>query len=244
MSGRIRFHLVAVAIACLAGSSLPASVASVPTDVPVTPPYLAAQAVRSDTAVLLWRDNTNNETGFNVELKLGSERNYDLAGGTLANVTTMTLGDLLPATTYTVQVRAVNASGGSAPSVPVTFTTPPNDDCVEGPTIMCLQGGRFRVQGLFVTAAGERGEAHAVRLVGDSGYLWFFASSNIEAVVKVLDGCPIDSHQWVFAGGLTDVQTLVTVTDSMSSHPPKSYENPPGRKFQPIQDTAAFADCP
>ena len=33
---------------------------------------------------------------------------------------------------------------------------------------------------------------------------------NVEMVVKMLDGCPITNHWWVFAGGLTDVEVTLT----------------------------------
>ena len=35
---------------------------------------------------------------------------------------------------------------------------------------------------------------------------WFFQAENVEAVVKVLNGCGINDRYWVFAGGLTDVK--------------------------------------
>jgi len=61
-------------------------------------------------------------------------------------------------------------------------------------------------------------------------------------VVKVLNGCGVDSNYWVFAGGLTNVQVVMTVTDTQTGAV-KTYVNPQGQAFRPIQDTAAFA-CP
>jgi hypothetical protein len=48
---------------------------------------------------------------------------------------------------------------------------------------------------------------------------------------------------WVFAGGLTNVQVEITITDTASGTK-KTYMNPQGTAFKPIQDTAAFATCP
>ena len=55
----------------------------------------------------------------------------------------------------------------------------------------------------------------AVRLGSDSGYFWFFDPTNPEIFVKVLDACvaPFERY-WVFAAGLTDVETRLTVVDS------------------------------
>jgi hypothetical protein len=45
------------------------------------------------------------------------------------------------------------------------------------------------------------------------------------------------------AGGLTDVNVILTVTDTQTGVI-KTYTNPQGTPFQPIQDTDAFATCP
>ena len=62
-------------------------------------------------------------------------------------------------------------------------------------------------------------------------------------VIKVLNACPLNQRYWVFAGGLTDVKVVVTVRDSQTGKI-VTYINPSGTKFQPIQDTSAFATCP
>jgi hypothetical protein len=115
--------------------------------------------------------------------------------------------------------------------------------CTPGTTTLCLNDERFQVRATFQTAAGATGAAQVVKLTGDTGYLWFFNASNVEAVVKVLDGCGLNGRYWVFAGGLTDVRTVITVTDTQTGAS-KQYINPQGKAFQPIQDTSAFATCP
>ena len=79
-------------------------------------------------------------------------------------------------------------------------------------------------------------------LTDDSGYFWFFAASNIELVVKVLDACSGFQHFWVFGGGLTDVQVRLTVEDTASGAV-RIYDNAQGTAFPPLQDTQAFS-CP
>jgi hypothetical protein len=62
-------------------------------------------------------------------------------------------------------------------------------------------------------------------------------------VTKVLDACSFASRYWFFAGGLTDVRALITVTDTQTAAV-RTYLNRQGTAFQPIQDTAAFETCP
>ncbi len=119
-----------------------------------------------------------------------------------------------------------------------TTTNCPND-----PNTLCLSNGRFQVRATFNAGASGSGNANAVQLTSDTGYLWFFSSTNVEAVIKVLDGCPVDNAYWVFAGGLTNVNTVITVTD-LQTNATKTYTNPANTEFQPIQDTSAFATCP
>jgi concanavalin A-like lectin/glucanase superfamily protein/beta-propeller repeat-containing protein len=114
--------------------------------------------------------------------------------------------------------------------------------CTAGSTVLCLNENRFKVTATFDAGGGNSGTAHTVQLTPDTGYLWFFGSSNVEVVVKVLNGCGLGGHYWVFAGGLTDVKVVMTVTDTATGAV-KTYTNPAHTKFQPIQDTSAFATC-
>jgi hypothetical protein len=111
--------------------------------------------------------------------------------------------------------------------------------CVAGAGTLCLNGGRFRVTAAF-QSSGASGAATAVALTGDTGYFWFFSPSNVEIVLKVVDGRAFNSRFWVFAGGLTNVGVVITVTDTQSGAV-QTYVNPQGVAFQPIQDTNAFA---
>ena len=92
----------------------------------------------------------------------------------------------------------------------------------------------------------------AERLTARSGDFWFFEPANIELVVKVLDGCAINGHYWVFAVGLTDVAVTMTVRDLRTgsryagvptSGVERSWTSPGGEPFGPINDVAAFATC-
>lgn len=114
--------------------------------------------------------------------------------------------------------------------------------CTPGDAAMCLDGARFRVEATYLTKDGRTGPAHMVQVTPDTGYMWFFANTNVEAVVKVLSACGVNDHHWVFAGGLTDVDVQLTVTDTVTQAV-KRYHNPQSTPFQPVQDTTAF-ECP
>jgi hypothetical protein len=118
----------------------------------------------------------------------------------------------------------------------------PGGGCVADANTLCFMDDRFQVRATFDTGNGLAGQAHVVP-AGDSGLLWFFSLSNIEAVVKVLDGCALGGHFWFFAGGLTDVEVTITVTDTKTGES-KTYHNPRGTAFAPIQDTSAFSCSP
>jgi hypothetical protein len=121
--------------------------------------------------------------------------------------------------------------------------TPPNPLCTPDANTLCLDSGRFKVTAAYNAGSSGSGQANVVALTDDTGYLWFFDVSNVEAVVKVLDGCAISDYYWVFAGGLTNVRVAMTVTDTYTGIA-KTYRNPQNTVFQPIQDTGAFAACP
>ncbi|MBL8112380.1 MAG: BACON domain-containing protein [Acidobacteria bacterium] len=115
--------------------------------------------------------------------------------------------------------------------------------CTTVGSTLCLGGGRFQVTAQWTTPDGRTGSGQAAALTNDTGTFWFFDPANVEVIVKVLDGCfpPFNSF-WVFSAGLTNVEVALTVTDTVSGLA-RTYRNPQGAAFQPIQDTSAFATC-
>ena len=100
--------------------------------------------------------------------------------------------------------------------------------CAPGPADLCLGAGRFRISLRWKDFQGNTGTGKAVPLTGDTGYFWFFGPSNVEVVVKVLDGRPVNGHFWVFYGALTNVEYTLEVTDTQTGET-KTYRNPLGR---------------
>jgi hypothetical protein len=114
--------------------------------------------------------------------------------------------------------------------------------CTTAGADLCL-GGRFRVRAHWMATSGASGDAVASQITTDTGYFVFFSESNVEIVIKVLDGCGITGRYWVFASGLTDVETELTVVD-LQTGAEVSYLNPPMTPFAPILDTSALDICP
>jgi CSLREA domain-containing protein len=114
--------------------------------------------------------------------------------------------------------------------------------CISGGPALCLNKSRFQVQVTWTTAAGN-GAGQAIQLTDESGFFTFFDPSNVELTVKVLNGCALGGHYWVFMSGLTNVGVQVTVTDTKTGAV-KTYNNPLNKTFAPVLDTSAFASCP
>ena len=130
----------------------------------------------------------------------------------------------------------------SYPSLASWLNPQGSGPCTASATALCLSGNRFRVTASWQSATAS-GDGTAVPLTPDTGYFWFFNNANVEMVVKVLNGCSVNTNYWVFAGGLTNVRVTVSVTDTQNGGV-RTYVNPQGTPFQPIQDTTAFATCP
>ncbi|MFL6235584.1 MAG: hypothetical protein ACJ76N_20780 [Thermoanaerobaculia bacterium] len=110
--------------------------------------------------------------------------------------------------------------------------------CSPMATHLCLHYGRFQVDVDWILPGGIAGKGQAVPLTDDTGSFWFFDNANLELVVKVLDGRPVNGHFWVYYGGLSDVEYRLTVTDTATGVR-EIYVNPAGR-LASGSDTAAF----
>src|SRR5262249_4094140 len=110
--------------------------------------------------------------------------------------------------------------------------------CVAGPDRLCLQGNRFAVTAAWKDFSGHTGTGTAVPLTADTGTFWFFSPTNVEVVIKVLDGRGLNGKFWVFYGALSNVEYTLTVTDTATGAV-KTYTNPSGQ-FASVGDTGAF----
>lgn len=116
------------------------------------------------------------------------------------------------------------------------------------PDAMCLQEQRFKVEVDWRQGSGLTGTGFAAPRSNDTGLFYFLNNNNTEMVIRVLNACDTNDRYWVFASGLTNVEFTITVTDTQRPpNPgtnPKTYSNPLGKQFAPVQDTQAFATCP
>jgi hypothetical protein len=174
---------------------------------PAAPSNLQATAVSSTQIDLSWRDNSNNETAFSVEVLAGGV--FQQIGTVNANITQVHIVNLTPQTTYTFRVRALNGSTLSAPSNQVTVATPAGGGNDGYLTSSAVPGFRFRVR-IFNTATPIAGAKESdcipetlcvsgavpgrsevfLRVIGPrpNGYLWptivRFTPSRVEVDVQ------------------------------------------------------------
>ncbi|HET9211745.1 MAG TPA: hypothetical protein VFR03_15160 [Thermoanaerobaculia bacterium] len=125
---------------------------------------------------------------------------------------------------------------GALATVPARVSA--QTSCSPTPTVLCLQGSRFQAEVTWTAPGFGSGPGRAVPLTGDTGYFWFFSDSNVELMVKVLDGRAVNRHFWVFYGALSDVAYTLTVTD-LQTGAKEVFTNPGGR-LASVSNTSAF----
>jgi photosystem II stability/assembly factor-like uncharacterized protein len=110
------------------------------------------------------------------------------------------------------------------------------EPCSSDDTSLCLLNSRFRVTAQYTDYSGTSGTGKAVPLTPDTGYFWFFNSANVESVVKMVSFCGSGSNDVaVYAGGLTDIDVTLHVTDTRTGTT-QDYHNPLGRPFALVRD--------
>lgn len=144
---------------------------------------------------------------------------------------------------------AAAAAGEAKLTTPLIFAAPARNfdvqaGCSPGSDHLCLGPGRFRVEVAWKDFQGHIGAGQAVPFGSDdSGLFWFFAPPSWEMLVKVLDGCKLNQHYWVFSAATTTVQYTLRVTDTRTGVV-KEYFNPSGTAAAAVTDTGAFGTCP
>ncbi len=113
-------------------------------------------------------------------------------------------------------------------------------ECLADERVLCLNGGRFQasVSWSFNGNGAPSGLGHTLALTGDTGAFWFFTANNIELVVKVVDGRPLNGKFWVFVGTLTSGNWFVTIRDTQTGAV-RHYQNAVDA-MKSLADTGAF----
>jgi ELWxxDGT repeat protein len=171
-----------------------------------------------------------------TDVLTGASRRYINPRGRLGSVgDTTAFGPLGASAAGVISQGPASTSGEAVVTARAAAAT---GSCATSSTRLCLNGGRFAVQARWKDSQGHTGNGQAVPLSGDTGTFWFFTASNVEVVLKVLDGRPSNGKFWVFYGALSDVEYTLTVTDTQTGAM-KVYRNPSGR-LASVADTDAF----
>ncbi len=118
----------------------------------------------------------------------------------------------------------------------------PAGTCVSDAETLCLRDSRFSVALEWWTADGQRGVGSVVHEgTNDSGLFWFFGAANWELLIKVLDGCSVNGHVWVYGASATTLGYSLTVTDTVTGAV-RAYRNEPGEQAPAFTDSKAFPD--
>jgi len=150
-----------------------------------------------------------------------------------------TIGPVEPVSVGSLALAGSTLYAGSLEGAFRLDLAPPPPGCSSDPHALCLSDGRFRViAGWQVSPDGPTVEASPIPLTRDTGAFWFFHPSNVELVVKVLDGRPVNGHFWVFVGGLSSVQYSIEVTDTQTGQV-WTHEHAPGEP-ESFADTSVF----
>lgn len=141
-------------------------------------------------------------------------------------------------------------SAARALGLRATFTQA--SGCVPSGTTLCIDQNpgdrRFQIQVHYSTTegGGMSGSGQSIPLsslgVTQGGLFWFFGATNPEMLIKIIDGCPLDQHFWVFFAATTNVGFTVTVTDTSTGNQ-AVYRNQDKTAALPVQDTNALI-CP
>ncbi|MXX60413.1 MAG: hypothetical protein F4Z42_02300 [Holophagales bacterium] len=130
--------------------------------------------------------------------------------------------------------RAVIGSGIYLPREPLSSL------CEDDSSSLCLHGDTFRVSGTYLVD-GEADAMSPVEMGGastDSGLFTFFDGENWEVLVKVLNGCEMNGHWWVFSTAATDVSYEFSIEAAGGLS--KVYRSAGGSPSRAQADTGAF----
>lgn len=126
------------------------------------------------------------------------------------------------------------------------LTFPVGFGCTTTATNLCL-ADRFVVT-VDWRVDGDPLDTHGVGRVAplttaESGIFWFFAPTNWEVMVKVLNACVLNDRIWIFSAATTNVFYRLEVFDVERGFN-KVYFNYPGPPAPAVTDTSALPTCP
>ncbi len=227
----------------------------------VSSQFNAGEAQGTHTVTVQRTGGTDGAVGVDYATSDGSAldgSDYTVVSGTLQwndgeggtkNFDVTLLDDDQAENSESVNLALSNPSGGATLGTSSATLEIADDDasdgCIEDATTLCLTASnRFLVRVDWRTVQDDTGPGRVIPFAPvDTGLFWFFDANNAEILVKVLNGCAITNHYWVFAAASTDVEYTMTVTDTANGLS-QTYVNVLGERAPAVTDTAAFATCP
>lgn len=172
----------------------------------------------------------------------GASVSFGGVGGVMVSVINPTT---ITATTPQHSAGAVNVvvtnPGGATAALSNGFTYVANSSpCSTSGAVLCVNSFRFRITSTFRNPydTSKTGFGTAAQVTPDTGYFWFFNASNVELIVKILDGRSVNGKFWVLYGALSDVEYQINITDTQTGVV-KTYYNAP-QHLGGITDIVAF----
>ena len=179
-------------------------------DLPAAPTDLTAFATGDRSVRVTWRDESDNEDGFEVHARLRN-RDWETVASVAADATSADVDGLASGGRYDFRVRAWNEDGGRESHLAtIVLRQGTYSDCVPSTALVTFEGG-YTV-GMCIeyrdSATGETVKRDALDFdleSSDSALLYFFDRDNAEVLVKLLDPCalPAYDHRWVFVAPVT-----------------------------------------
>lgn len=161
------------------------------------------------------------------------------------------LDDFIEEGSENLNLMLSNPTGSADLGTSAATLTIADDDsdippCVSDIETLCLHDDRFQIEVQWQSPPTFEGlrPANVSELgTSDSGIFYFNNPNNLEFLLKILDACPLNDRFWVFFAATTDVEFVVTVTDT-EANVVKQYNNELGNPADAVTDTSAFATCP
>ena len=210
---------------------------------PAAPANLKVLATGSTSVKLTWTDRSNNEDGFQLHARLQGS-GWATVASVPANTESADIDGLESGGRYDFRVRAYNRDGGRNSNV-VTLVLQAVDytNCVPSASQITFAHGYTVSMCVEYQKDGETVEEDAKDYgleSRESGLLYFFDRDNAEVLVKVLDGCAVNGHRWVFVAPVTDLAFNLYVEETATGKVWEHRNPKGGRTASTESDVAAF----
>jgi hypothetical protein len=118
--------------------------------------------------------------------------------------------------------------------------------CVPGNGVVCIDSSpgsgdkRFAVHLSYNSIARGIGGVAGTSWTSPIGVLfWFFSPDNPEVLAKILNGCDVNNHFWLYLTAGTDLSYAFVIIDSVTGQN-YIWGNPDGVPAEPVQDVNAI----